>query len=437
MRCRDGSSGRPNPSATDRLGGSAGATSPDSVQPRRRVARSALTRPGEPRFVLTLSAGLRQTCPQVGPVHNTADIPFPLEGSPYDSALHPRGRFFVSAPDRATIGVAVAGFGWMGRVHTQAYARILHHYPDAAPGARAGRGRRRGARPRRCRPRGSSGSAAPYRDWRELADDPDVAAVSITAPNFLHREIGVAMAEAGKHIWIEKPVGLTIIRRARGRGRRACRRCAERRRVQLPQRTRRGRCPRADRAGRDSGPITHARFRFFSDYAAHPDGALSWRFETERGGNGVLGDLASHAVDLAALPARRHRVPGRRRRDLHTRAPAPDRRHQRPRPWRPVASWDASRTTTTSRLSCGSRSGARAVARGEPGRRGRAERLRVRDPRHDGSRLLGLPPDGRARCEHRRRLPGPGGAAPCSSGPGTATTPRSSRVRRRAWATTT
>jgi predicted dehydrogenase len=35
------------------------------------------------------------------------------------------------------------------------------------------------------------------------------AAVSITAPNFLHREIGVAMAQPGKHLWIEKPVGLT------------------------------------------------------------------------------------------------------------------------------------------------------------------------------------------------------------------------------------
>jgi predicted dehydrogenase len=35
------------------------------------------------------------------------------------------------------------------------------------------------------------------------------AAVSITAPNFLHREIGVAMGQAGKHLWIEQPVGLT------------------------------------------------------------------------------------------------------------------------------------------------------------------------------------------------------------------------------------
>ena len=36
----------------------------------------------------------------------------------------------VTNNDRATLGVAVAGFGWMGRVHTHAYARLLHHYPN-------------------------------------------------------------------------------------------------------------------------------------------------------------------------------------------------------------------------------------------------------------------------------------------------------------------
>ncbi len=40
------------------------------------------------------------------------------------------------------------------------------------------------------------GFASTTRDWRDVAADPRVRAVSITAPNFLHREIGVAMAEA-------------------------------------------------------------------------------------------------------------------------------------------------------------------------------------------------------------------------------------------------
>jgi len=30
---------------------------------------------------------------------------------------------------RRPFGVAVAGFGWMGRVHAQAYARVRHHFP--------------------------------------------------------------------------------------------------------------------------------------------------------------------------------------------------------------------------------------------------------------------------------------------------------------------
>ena len=43
---------------------------------------------------------------------------------------------------------------------------------------------------------------------------------------------------------------------------------------------------------------THARVQLFTDYAAHPGSPLSWRYTVENGGHGVLGDLASHGVDL-------------------------------------------------------------------------------------------------------------------------------------------
>ena len=39
------------------------------------------------------------------------------------------------------LGVAVVGFGWMGHVHTRAYARVLHHFPQLAIAARADGGR--------------------------------------------------------------------------------------------------------------------------------------------------------------------------------------------------------------------------------------------------------------------------------------------------------
>ncbi|MFJ9158001.1 Gfo/Idh/MocA family protein [Streptomyces griseoviridis] len=196
-----------------------------------------------------------------------------------------------------SLGVAVIGFGWMGRVHTQAYARLPHHYPllglrpelvavaDEVPG-RAEEAAER------------YGFATATREWRAVLDDPAVDAVSVTAPNFLHREIGVAVAEAGKHLWIEKPVGLDLAD-ARAVAD-AVARAGVRGAVGFNYRN----APAVERAreliaGGGIGTVTHVRVRLFSDYAAHPEGALSWRFERERGGSGVLGDLASHGADLA------------------------------------------------------------------------------------------------------------------------------------------
>jgi predicted dehydrogenase len=196
-----------------------------------------------------------------------------------------------------TLGVAVVGFGWMGRVHTQAYARVRHHYPrlplrpelvavaDEVPG-------------RAEEAAEQFGFASAVRDWREVAADPRVRAVSVTAPNFLHREIGVAMAEAGKHLWIEKPVGLTA-EDARAVAD-AVAAAGVRSAVGFNYRN----APAVETAREliasgEIGTVTHVRIRLFSDYAAHPQGALTWRYERERGGSGVLGDLASHGADLA------------------------------------------------------------------------------------------------------------------------------------------
>ncbi|MFD5910014.1 Gfo/Idh/MocA family protein [Streptomyces massasporeus] len=196
-----------------------------------------------------------------------------------------------------TLGVAVIGFGWMGRVHTQAYARVRHHYPqlplvpELVTVAEEVPGRAEEAA-------AQFGFASTTRDWREVAADPRVRAVSITAPNFLHREIGVAMAEAGKHIWIEKPVGLTA--EDAGAVADAVAKAGVQGAVGFNYRN----APAVEAAREliasgEIGTVTHVRVRLFSDYAAHPESALTWRYERERGGSGVLGDLASHGVDLA------------------------------------------------------------------------------------------------------------------------------------------
>ncbi len=195
------------------------------------------------------------------------------------------------------LGVAVVGFGWMGRVHTQAYARVRHHYPRLAlrpelvTVAEEVPGRADEAAEQ-------FGFATATRDWREVAADPRVRAVSVTAPNFLHREIGVAMAEAGKHLWIEKPVGLAPA------DARAVADAVAAAGVQGAVGFNYRNAPAVERArdliaSGELGTVTHVRVRLFSDYAAHPDGALTWRYERGRGGSGVLGDLASHGADLA------------------------------------------------------------------------------------------------------------------------------------------
>ncbi|QJU55244.1 Gfo/Idh/MocA family oxidoreductase [Herbiconiux sp. KACC 21604] len=195
------------------------------------------------------------------------------------------------------LGVGVIGFGWMGRVHTQAYSRVTHHFDDLGstprliavadevPGRAAEAARR-------------YGFARSSDDWSSLLADDEIEAISVTAPNFLHREIGVAVAEAGKHLWIEKPVGVTADDARAVRD--AVERAGVRATVGFNYRN-----PPAVRAARELissgslGELTHASFRLLSDYAADPAGALSWRYAFATAGHGVLGDLAVHGLDLA------------------------------------------------------------------------------------------------------------------------------------------
>jgi predicted dehydrogenase len=195
------------------------------------------------------------------------------------------------------VGVGIIGAGWMGHVHARAFARIRHHFPAL------------GIAPRVLAVADSVAANAAdfqarhnvetvYSDWRDLVADPRVQIISVTAPNSLHAEIGVAVAAAGKHLWIEKPVGLSyadakaVADAARAAGVKTCVGFNYRQVPAVPK-------AREIIASGQIGRITHARVHLFTDYAAHPGGTLSWRYEFAQGGHGVLGDLASHGIDLA------------------------------------------------------------------------------------------------------------------------------------------
>jgi predicted dehydrogenase len=195
------------------------------------------------------------------------------------------------------IGIGLLGAGWMGDLHSAAYKRVRDHYPalDVEPRlvmvADQSGDRARDARDHH-------GYEASTTDWRELLEHPEIDAVSITTPNFMHREMAVAAAEAGKHFWGEKPLGrspaeTTEIAEAVAAAEICTTVGFNYRHAPVVQHAR-------NLIARGAlGEITHYRGFFLCDYASHPLGALSWRFSRELAGLGVLGDLMSHAVDMA------------------------------------------------------------------------------------------------------------------------------------------
>lgn len=196
-----------------------------------------------------------------------------------------------------SIGVGLLGVGWMGRLHARSYRAVPERYPDLGVAPRlvmAADPEQRNATEAVER----LGFARAVADPREVLEDPKVDVVSICAPNALHRELAVAAAEAGKPFWIEKPMGRDAAESA------AIVAAAERAGVVTAVGFNYRHAPAVVRAralvrGGAIGRVTHLHVRLLADYAADPQGALTWRFQREHAGTGVLGDLLSHGIDLA------------------------------------------------------------------------------------------------------------------------------------------
>jgi predicted dehydrogenase len=203
-----------------------------------------------------------------------------------------------SASSGGELRVGIVGFGWMGQVHARALSRLTQHYADSpltpqlvavADPADDDRTERAAA---------AFGFQHQLTDWRELVGRGDIDLVCVTGPNFIHRDVAVTAAQAGKHLWVEKPAGRNALETAEIVA------AVEAAGVQAAAGFNYRNVPAVElareliAAGR-LGTVEHTTVRFISDYAAHPEGALSWRFLNEHSGSGVLGDLVSHAVDLA------------------------------------------------------------------------------------------------------------------------------------------
>lgn len=107
------------------------------------------------------------------------------------------------------INIGLIGSGFMGQAHADAFARakllyrdlpaVPHPYmlADVSEALAADAARR-------------FGFEKHTGDWRTLVEDPGVDVVDITSPNALHHEMALAAIAAGKHVYCEKPLSVTL-----------------------------------------------------------------------------------------------------------------------------------------------------------------------------------------------------------------------------------
>ncbi|MGP9844051.1 Gfo/Idh/MocA family protein [Brachybacterium sp. 107] len=202
------------------------------------------------------------------------------------------------------IGIGVISLGWMGRLHSTSYQRIPSRFPEL------------GLRPRlvvAADPVEANQLAATEQfgfekavaSIDEVLADPEVDAVSICSPNFLHRDFAVKAAAAGKPFWIEKPMGVSAAQSREIHDAAAAAGVATAvgfnyRHAPAVQHL------RSLVANGRLGRITNVRCWLNADYASSPDGALTWRYDRDKAGSGVIGDLLSHGADLVEYVTGQH-----------------------------------------------------------------------------------------------------------------------------------
>lgn len=193
------------------------------------------------------------------------------------------------------IGVGLIGTGFMGKAHALAYGAVKAVMGDV-PAVR--RVVLADTPPEKAAAFADQfGFDRANGDWRAVVADPEVQVVSITTPNGMHREMAVAALAAGKHVWCEKPMALTL---ADAREMAAAARASEKKTRLGYNYTANPAFTHACRlvAAGEIGRVVHVRGWVDEDYQADPDLPWSWRAKLADAGLGALGDIGCHLISL-------------------------------------------------------------------------------------------------------------------------------------------
>jgi predicted dehydrogenase len=195
-----------------------------------------------------------------------------------------------------SINVALIGYAFMGKAHSNAYRQVSHFFsPRLTPRMKVLCGRTPAKVRAAAREYGWEEAAT---DWEEVVNRKDIDLVDVSTPGDSHAAIAIAAARAGKAVFCEKPLGNTVAEAERmlaavtkaGVTHMICHNYRRIPAVMLAtQLIDEGRL----------GEIRHYRGTYLQDWITDPKFPLVWRLDKRKAGSGALGDIAAHSIDLA------------------------------------------------------------------------------------------------------------------------------------------
>lgn len=201
-----------------------------------------------------------------------------------------------------TLNVGMLGCGFMGRTHSNAYNQVGHFFDiPFKPVLKCCYGRPEDIETLK-KFQKTWGYEEIETDWQKLIARQDIDIVDVVAPNFLHKEMVIAAAKAGKMIICEKPFAMSYEEAEEMVA--AVEKAGVANMVSFCYR----RVPAVSLfkqivdEGRVGRPF-HYRAVYLQDYTISQKvpagGASLWRLDAKIAGSGVTGDLLAHSIDAA------------------------------------------------------------------------------------------------------------------------------------------
>jgi predicted dehydrogenase len=195
-----------------------------------------------------------------------------------------------------TVNVGLIGTKFMGKAHSNGYLKVAKFFdvePQPVMKAICGRHVEETAEFAK-----RFGWESYETDWRKLCQRADIDVVDVATPGNLHHAMSMAAAEAGKHVFCEKPLALNL-KEAREMLA-AVRKAGVVSMVNFNYRC----CPALALARQmieagEIGEVRHFRATYLQDWLVDPKFPMNWRMRKETTGTGASGDLNAHLIDMA------------------------------------------------------------------------------------------------------------------------------------------